>query len=72
MQFSGCQVHFKIEKVTQNVADLRKANQREERVLKESRAVAPFGFHVVLPDMRGRVRGKRSTSINSSYIRSLC
>lgn len=47
-----------------------KARKRKDS--EESRAAAPFGFHVVLPDMRGRVRGNGSTSINSFYITSLC
>lgn len=42
----------------------------EEEELEESGAA--FGLHVVLLDMRGRVRGKSSVSINSCYITSLC
>lgn len=42
------------------------------RVLKERRAAAPFGFRVVPPDTRREGERKRSTSINSSYITSLC
>lgn len=38
----------------------------------KSRAAAPFGLHVVLPDTRRRERGKGSASINSCYITSLC
>lgn len=45
---------------------------RKKRDLEESRAAIPFGFHVVLPNMSGRLRGKGSTSINSCYITSLC
>lgn len=49
----------------------RGKGEEEKKDLEESRAAVPFGFHVVLPDMRGRVRGKESTSINSCYITSL-
>lgn len=48
------------------------AKEKEEKDLEESGAAVPFGLHVVLPDMRGRVRGKGSASINSCYITSLC
>lgn len=49
-----------------------RSKERKRKDSEESRAAAPFGFHVVLPDMRGRVRGNGSTSINSFYITSLC
>lgn len=66
-----CTNSFLDVKVTRKKADLRnegRSKESKKKDLEESRAAVPFGFHVVLPDMRG----SGSTGINSCYITSLC
>lgn len=62
---------MQVEKIW-NGWQMLKTKEKRKRAWTVRGVAVPFGLHVVLPDMSRRARAKRSASINSCYITSLC